>query len=121
VRNTKKRVHLVCLEPVYLILVKVDNHTAGSIETGASHIGNFGIAFCRGSEFTLVLQTVAQLLRKFPASYDGRRIILVFARVHRWVCFLSQMNPIHTLRSVTLRSSVLFYRLFLGLQGGFSH
>jgi len=64
--------------------VQFGRHTAGPIETDGSHIGNFGISFYRGSGFTSMKQTLAQLLQKFPAFYYVRRIIIVFTRVCHW-------------------------------------
>jgi hypothetical protein len=84
----------VCLEPFALILVQFGHLTAGRIETDGSHIGNFGITFYWGSGFTALQQTVTQLLKKFPAFYYVRRIIIVFTRVHHWVSPLSQLHPV---------------------------
>jgi hypothetical protein len=84
-------VYHVSLESVARILVKSGHHTAGSIETDASHIGNFGNTFYWGSGLTLMQQ---KLLKKFHAFHYGRRIIIVFTRVHPWISSLSQTNPI---------------------------
>jgi hypothetical protein len=40
-------------------------------------------------------RVVAQLVKKFLASYVTRRCIAIFARGRHWLSFLSQLNPLH--------------------------
>jgi hypothetical protein len=62
-------------------------------------------------------RSIADLFKTYPTFYGTRRFIVVITRSRHWSA-LSQMNPVHSTASYSLRYVVILSYLRLGLPSG---